>query len=912
MATNNSINNETTNNYTVTDGNFLMDNTNTGGTTGVIEFGGLPFISNYGTDNLFIGPSAGNTSLTGNNNIGIGSLSSSALTAGTNNVGIGSNSLAANLTGNNNVAVGTGSQPVTMGSNNSSVGAFCLVSNTTGTDNCAVGLIALFSNISGSNNIGIGSGALRSNTTQNDNIAIGSDALFNNSAVGETIAIGSGALNNLTSGTNNTAIGHVSQFFNTSGTDNISVGTSSLYSNAGSFNTAIGSNVLYSNNTGTGNTALGYAALQTNISGVDNVALGSGSLNALASGSNNTVVGYQAGINYNSSESSNICIGSIGYAGENNVIRIGQEGSGAGQQDSCYIAGIFGTSPTISPYAPSVVICDANNNLTVTPPVSYGYVLTDNGFNVPPTFQAVPPGSVTITGDMGSISGSSLVIYTDQAANNSGSTVLFSNTGTTSVLNLSDPAGNTMLGSNAGKIGFTGSNNTGVGYTALFSLNSGSGNVAVGAAAGTNYSGGESNNICLGDSVIGSIGESNAIHIGDNGSFTTCYVGGITGVTLSSPDFVVIDPTSGQLGVASASPTGITTIDGDTGSITGSTVTIYANNAINNCGATVQFVNSGTVSYLDVTDGNRNTMIGYTAGMLTESGTDNTALGNAALNSLSTGNYNTAIGSGALTIQNTGTYNVALGYNAMSATSSGDYNTALGSYTLTDCTGSFNLASGYGALGSLSSGTNNVCEGWQSGVAITIGVSNTALGYFSLGNLSIGSGNIAMGDNAGGGYTGGESYNISLGYATLGTAAESGVIRIGNSSYINSCFIQGINGVNVGLNNSVVINASGQLGIPVSSIRYKENISDIPDFNITNLRPVQFNYKSDETKTPCYGLIAEEVLETIPELVQFKDGLPDSVHYNYLPIILLKELQKKEEWIMRLEQRIEKLEKGIK
>ena len=61
----------------------------------------------------------------------------------------------------------------------------------------------------------------------------------------------------------------------------------------------------------------------------------------------------------------------------------------------------------------------------------------------------------------------------------------------------------------------------------------------------------------------------------------------------------------------------ITTIDGDVGSITGSTVTIYADNAANAAGSSVKFINSGTISTLQLSDANENTMIGKNSGNAT-------------------------------------------------------------------------------------------------------------------------------------------------------------------------------------------------------------------------------------------------------------------------------------------------------
>ena len=59
--------------------------------------------------------------------------------------------------------------------------------------------------------------------------------------------------------------------------------------------------------------------------------------------------------------------------------------------------------------------------------------------------------------------------------------------------------------------------------------------------------------------------------------------------------------------------------------------------------------------------------------------------------------------------------------------------------------------------------------------------------------------------------------------------------------------------------------------------------------NIFKLRPVTFNYKIDTTKTPTWGLIAEEVEEIFPHLVIYEeDGQLLSVKYQELPVMILE------------------------
>jgi hypothetical protein len=59
------------------------------------------------------------------------------------------------------------------------------------------------------------------------------------------------------------------------------------------------------------------------------------------------------------------------------------------------------------------------------------------------------------------------------------------------------------------------------------------------------------------------------------------------------------------------------------------------------------------------------------------------------------------------------------------------------------------------------------------------------------------------------------------------------------------------------------------------------------------LKPVTFHYKSDNTNTPRFGLIAEDVAEVSPELViPDKEGKPLSVRYEDVNVMLLNEFLK--------------------
>ena len=258
----------------------------------------------------------------------------------------------------------------------------------------------------------------------------------------------------------------------------------------------------------------------------------------------------------------------------------------------------------------------------------------------------------------------------------------------------------------------------------------------------------------------------------DNTGFVTLTsTGNTVAITGSGTSTINLDLAGGAA---------IQTILGDVGSISGSTVTIFANNAANQSGGSVEFVNSGTVSTLHLSDINHNVYLGQFAGNNTLAGAENTAVGLGALNLIANGSENIAIGNGA-------------------------------------------LASLSGTGGSTASG--NVAFGWESLVQIQTG-----------------SNNIAIGINAGAGYTLADSNNINIG--TSGGPGENNTIRIGNQGVGPAnpvaCYIAGITGVTVANQELVTIDSvSGQLGVIASSDIATNYVTDsgtaVPSGGIINV-----------------------------------------------------------------------------
>ena len=184
--------------------------------------------------------------------------------------------------------------------------------------------------------------------------------------------------------------------------------------------------------------------------------------------------------------------------------------------------------------------------------------------------------------------------------------------------------------------------------------------------------------------------------------------------------------------------------------------------------------------------------------------------------------------------------------------------------------------------------------GQATGTGITNTNDNTIIGVaaYQTGN---GSGNIVIGHSAGNALTGTEANNIIIGDA--GSAADVSTIRIGLSR--TSCYIGGIAGATATGGIGVFIDVTGKLGTITSSARYKMDIASMMTRDVERLlglNPVTFYYKDDEARAHLqYGLIAEEVAETFPELVSYKalseeEGaplVPETVYYQHLAPMLL-------------------------
>jgi len=321
------------------------------------------------------------------------------------------------------------------------------------------------------------------------------------------------------------------------------------------------------------------------------------------------------------------------------------------------------------------------------------------------------------------------------------------------------------------------------------------------------------------------------------------------------------------------------------------------------------------------TIGNRNIAIGGDALESNATGDFNTAVGNNALQNNTTEDHCTAVGFDALMNNSVGgRNNTGVGSRALRGNTTGFNNTAVGFATLVSNTvGQHNVGVGEGALGRNTNGVFNTAIGahaFEENITgnrnavvgtfaletSTVGDNNTVIGFRALGNHIGGNKNIGIGGDSGISLTSGND-NIYIG-SDSGAAIESDQIRIGANQ--TDCFVQGIHGATVDslTDLPVFVDSDGKLGTTTSSKKYKSNIvnMDATSDGLMNLRPVQFTYNHDTSHSPHYGLLAEEVAKTYPELV-VRDSQGDvySVRYHELPAMLLNELQKNRELIKVLQ-----------
>jgi hypothetical protein len=163
--------------------------------------------------------------------------------------------------------------------------------------------------------------------------------------------------------------------------------------------------------------------------------------------------------------------------------------------------------------------------------------------------------------------------------------------------------------------------------------------------------------------------------------------------------------------------------------------------------------------------------------------------------------------------------------------------------------------------------------------------------------------NLGVGDN-----------NIDIGNPGDAVSGDENTIRIGDVQ--TRAFIAGIYATTTGSSTTlpVIVDSNGQLGTAVSSERFKKDIKPMQEASesILALKPVSFHYKSDNTNTPQFGLVAEEVASVNPNLVvRDKNGKPYTVRYEAVNAMLLNEFLKEHSTVEKLESMVAELTRRL-
>jgi hypothetical protein len=449
-------------------------------------------------------------------------------------------------------------------------------------------------------------------------------------------------------------------------------------------------------------------------------------------------------------------------------------------------------------------------------------------------------GDITINGSL-SVDGGTIKLDGDYPVGNFNTAL-----GDTALDSIIDGSGNVAVGHAAVTALTSGTLNTGVGYIALDANTTGSANTALGAAS-------------LGANTTAS----NNTAVGYQAAYNTTTGGNLVATGYQA----LYSNTTGNDNNAFGWQALYANTTGSNNTSLGFR-SLYSNtDASNNTAVGYQAGYSNTTA-------THNTFIGRGSGYSTTTGGDNVALGSSALYTNAEGTSNTSIGYSSMYYNTSGTNNVALGKDALQNNTTASNNTAIGAAAGFDnATGERCTFIGNGA-GENSTVSDNTFVGQNSGSAITSGDANTILGRFSgnEGGLDIrtSSNHIVISDGDG---------NPRLWFNASGNIFAP---ALGSASTAN--------------NDVRYSTANGALYYQTSSARYKENIADLEfdTSNLYNLRPVSFDDKT--TGERCYGLIAEETFEQIPELVVTREidgeAVPDSIPYSMLSVAILNEMKK--------------------
>ena len=411
----------------------------------------------------------------------------------------------------------------------------------------------------------------------------------------------------------------------------------------------------------------------------------------------------------------------------------------------------------------------------------------------------------------------------------------------------------------------SGMNNTAVGLVALAYNTTGSLNTAVGARALQNNTVGYSNIAIGGYALYNNIAANNLIGIGDS--------------TLFSQQ-------TNRLGYY--------------GNIAIGTKALYAN-----------------------TTGTNNTSTGYNSLVANTTGVGNTALGSFALRANVTGQRNTSIGSNTLSTNTAGTFLTVLGYGANTQVDNLANATAIGAYATVAQSNSL-------VLGSIA-GVNNATASTSVGIGVAAPLaplhihSANADNFANAKSLYLDDANsIPSIHFQGSGAYSNRWWNITLEPYTPTTGDNAGIpstslVLSNNNAYPQVRFENGLAQFTADVDMVNDAKVEGTLRVAhapliYSDIRLKEDIEPMENVlpAVMKMNGYTYYFKDHTDKTLQIGVLAQEVQQVYPQLVEADSKGVLAVKYTQLIPILLTAVKEQQKEIVELKERMEKIEAMLK
>ena len=901
-----------------------------------------------GANNVAIGSYSLYSVSTGGANIAIGDGAIGSLTTGIGNIGIGLNTLSSNNTSynicvGNNVGSGTtGNQNVIIGVDAASDGGGAAA------DNVVVGYQAAYRINDGTRNVVIGKEANYNGDTSSV-VAIGADALYsqNNVAGAGIVAIGDSALysyNTSTALSGCVAVGFEAARNVTLGANHTVVGYQSALGNTGTRCTVVGYSAA-SSNKGDNLAAIGYQSALSN-SGSDSVAIGFQSA-IFNKGNNAIAIGHQAA--YDNEGANCVAIGpSAAYsnaAGAGNVVAIGPS---VAYSNSAYDVVAIGNESAHSNTGNNCVAigfqpAHANSGVDV--------VAIGNSAATHAAPDTAPDNSgnecVAIgTNALGKNTGSYCVAIGYKAAYHNdgagciaiGNYAARYNPGIDCIAIGNNAADGVVSGDYCVAIGYsaaeinTSDYTVAVGYNAA-QVNTGDYLVAVGHQAASDNTG----------SDVVAVGTGAAMH---NHGGNNIAIGRLAAHNNSTTATGRV-----AIGYRADDPSSLTAFNGN------NTVAI---GSFAYCNSGDDSISIGHLSICAPLAAN-GIAIGHSAAssnigaVAMGTNTDASAVGAVAIGreAQSTAEESISIGAESTASE---TYSIAIGSNStgfVGATATGFSSIAIGSNS---GTGSGAYASGIFsiAIGGATAATAAATASGIDSVAIGREAQSTAEESISIGSESTASEtySIAIGANAassdissvaiGGGITGAQAtgsnsisigrsdatgrfavaigyatvradYSIALGYDAHVTVDQAIQIGTGTNSSTNTLYV----------GNGSTHNCYAYKWWDASDVRIKTNIQGLSSSEgltfVEALRPVSYELKhpaSDQQRLPCFGLIAQEVKQTIVDAGLKEHGIVTegeiwALDYNQFVAPLIKAVQELSGMVKSLQAEVADLKKKV-